>query len=117
MTTTSCEVNCATPEELISFSENGKESPSKESNKVQLKKRLRLIDAVGIMIGIIVGSGIFISPKGVLMYAGSPGLGIIVWILSGLLSTIGALCYAELGMLFLKISHYQLLNNSVPSFN
>lgn len=97
MTLTPSEPNCATPEELLSFSGNGKESPGKESDRVQLKKRLRLIDAIGIMVGIIVGSGIFISPKGVLIYAGSPGLGIIVWILSGLLSTIGALCYAELG--------------------
>ncbi|KAL6990411.1 hypothetical protein U1Q18_046375 [Sarracenia purpurea var. burkii] len=100
--TTPTEAISSTPEELLSFSENGKQSPaSSENDKVQFKKRLRLIDAIGIMVGIIVGSGIFISPKGVLLHAGSAGLGIIVWILSGVLSTIGALCYAELGELFL----------------
>ena len=42
-----------------------------------------------IIIGIIVGSGIFISPKGVLLYAGSVGLACLIWLLSGLLSFIG----------------------------
>lgn len=90
----------------FSLTENGREN---SNNKVHLKKELNLIDAIGIIIGIIIGSGIFISPKGVLKYAGSTGFGIIVWILSGILSTIGALCYAELGI-FVSNNYFKLFH-------
>ena len=63
----------------------------------RLKEQLGLLDAISIIVGIIIGSGIFVTPKGVLLYAGSPGMSMIVWTLSGLLSMVGALCYTELG--------------------
>ena len=65
--------------------------------EVKLEKRLGLLNGCGIIIGNIVGSGIFISPTGVLISSGSIGMSLAMWIVCGLYSILGALCYAELG--------------------
>jgi amino acid transporter len=58
--------------------------------------RLGLWDAVSIIIGIVVGTAIFRSPS--LVFANSPGpaVAIVLWLIGGVLSWCGAVCYAEL---------------------
>jgi amino acid transporter len=57
---------------------------------------LGLWDAISIIIGIVVGAGIYETAPFVLSSAGSSGAALTLWCLGGLLSLIGALCYAEL---------------------
>ncbi|XP_049759935.1 b(0,+)-type amino acid transporter 1-like [Elephas maximus indicus] len=66
---------------------------------LKLRREIDLWSAVSLIAGCMIGSGIFMSPQGVLVYMGSPGASLVVWAACGLMATLGALCYAELGAL------------------
>jgi basic amino acid/polyamine antiporter, APA family len=57
---------------------------------------LSVRDAVAITVGIVVGAGIFRAPSLVAGSAGSEGAVMLLWLAGGLVSLVGALCYAEL---------------------
>ncbi|XP_022528858.2 b(0,+)-type amino acid transporter 1 isoform X4 [Astyanax mexicanus] len=65
--------------------------------KLQLKSHVGLMGGVSLVVGIMIGSGIFISPQTVLLKIGSPGAGLVIWACCGLLTVLASLSYAELG--------------------
>jgi APA family basic amino acid/polyamine antiporter len=57
---------------------------------------LRVVDAVALVVGIVVGAGIFRTPSLVASNLGSEGAVILAWFAGGVISLLGAMCYAEL---------------------
>lgn len=108
----------------------GREDPQKgkRGNKVSSKnqntavsnegsgfrREIGLFGGVSIIGGIMIGSGIFYLGSYVLQRSGmSMGLSLIVWILGGLISLMGGLCYAELGASMPKAGgNYVYLNEA-----
>src|SRR5579864_9191086 len=63
----------------------------------ELPRRLGLIDATLIVVGIVIGSGIFLLPNLIARNLPTAPAIFAVWIVAGILSYFGALAYAELG--------------------
>jgi amino acid transporter len=61
-----------------------------------IEAKLGLHDAVSIIVGIIIGVGIFETPPRVFAQVPHPAIAILVWVLGGVLALIGALCFAEM---------------------
>src|SRR5712692_2658816 len=68
-----------------------------ESTRPELARDLRLSHALAVVVGTIIGSGIFLVPAEMIQAAGSAKLVYLAWLVGGLLSFFGALTYAELG--------------------
>lgn len=63
----------------------------------ELRRTLSLRDLIFIVVGTVIGSGIFLTPGAVVRSAGSGGMALAVWAVGGVLSLLGALTFAELG--------------------
>ncbi len=58
---------------------------------------LSVLDGVAMIVGVVIGVGIFKTPSLVAANVGSEAAFIGVWVLGGVITLVGALCYAELG--------------------
>lgn len=78
--------------------DDSKKDAAPDGDKLKLKRKITLLNGTALVIGTIIGSGIFVSPKGVLENAGNSihwSLGI--WAFCGIFSMMGSLCFSELG--------------------
>ncbi len=67
-----------------------------------LSRGLGFRESIAIVVGTIIGTGIFLKTAIMSQTVGSPGVVLLAWMVAGLLSLAGALTYAELGSLYPK---------------
>lgn len=75
-------------------------SASEEASSAALgapRSSLSVLDGVAVLVGVVIGIGIFGFPPLVAQHAETPLLYMAMWVLGGLIMLVGALCYAELG--------------------
>ncbi len=69
---------------------------------VEFVKALSRLDATALVVGSMIGSGIFIVSADIVRQVGSPGMLLLVWGVAGLVTLMGALTYGELAAMFPK---------------
>lgn len=79
---------------------NFDQQPAAADVNAEPQPLLRRIDAIAIIVGIVIGAGIFKTPSLVASLTGDPGWMVAVWVLGAVISLAGALCYAELATTF-----------------
>ena len=80
------------------------------TEEVRLKRQLGLLHGVSIVAGLVIGVGIFVSPGGVILHTGSAGLSLVMWVVGGILSLLGSLTFAEIGLVIPQFgAHYAYL--------
>src|SRR5262245_29876443 len=68
-------------------------------NMNELRRDLTLVHGIAIVVGITIGTGIFLKSAPMAQAVGSPMLVMAAWAVAGLVAVLGALCFAELGTL------------------
>ncbi|MEG0372195.1 MAG: amino acid permease [Clostridium sp.] len=77
----------------------------------KLKSELGLFQAMAIVVGMVIGSGIFFKPSIVFQNAGSPVLGIAAWVVGGIIAIAAGLTIAEIASIIPKVGGlYAYLN-------
>ena len=66
---------------------------------VQLDRTVGIFGGISLIIGAMIGSGIFASAAAVSKFSGSVGMSLVIWAASGTLAMFGGLCYVELGLM------------------
>src|SRR5713226_9604583 len=71
-----------------------------QSERVEFVRAISRLDATALVVGSMIGSGIFIVSADILRQVGTPGVLLFVWLLSGVVTLLGALTYGELAAMF-----------------
>ncbi|HLT35914.1 MAG TPA: amino acid permease [Enhygromyxa sp.] len=88
-------------------------SRAPEAAEQPLRRELSMLDATAVVIGAIVGVGIFFTPSRVAELAGSGSLALWTWAIGGVIALLGALTFAELGVLVPRAGgQYELLRDA-----
>jgi APA family basic amino acid/polyamine antiporter len=73
-----------------------------QAQPVEFVKAITRLDATALVVGSMIGSGIFIVSADILRQVHSPGLLLVVWLFSGVVTLFGAITYGELAAMFPK---------------
>jgi APA family basic amino acid/polyamine antiporter len=99
----------------ITFLENMRDTD--QANGEELTRVLGPVDATCVVVGAIIGVGIFFTPSRIAQLAGSGNLALLAWTIGGAIALLGALTFAELGGRYPRTgAQYDILRDAYGPF-
>ena len=93
---------------------------SKGDNRDLMKKNITLTRGISLVVGGIIGTGIFITPNYITQSVGAPAPSILMWGVGGLIAAAGGMSFCELGTMFpvsgAEIAYIKRIYGPVPAF-
>src|SRR5437763_15790127 len=87
---------------------------------LQPRRDLTLTHATSLVVGITIGTGIFLKSAAMAQAVGTPALVLAAWVAAGVVAMLGALCFAELGALLAAagraFGYMRVAGAEVPGF-
>lgn len=72
----------------VEVNDHEAEKNTENGDEIKLEAKMSLLNGVTVIVGSIIGSGIFVSPTGVIMHTGSVNMALVVWTASGIFSMV-----------------------------
>ncbi|MGP6139548.1 MULTISPECIES: APC family permease [unclassified Jeotgalibaca] len=69
-------------------------------NEPHLNKNISSLTALTVLVGTVIGAGVFFKPTAVYSASGAPGVGLLAWLVAGFITITGGLTVAEIGTIF-----------------
>ena len=82
----------------LSLSKMGSKVDLQENDVQEMEKTVGLVGGISLIVGTMIGSGIFASASAVAENSVSVGVTLIVWVGCGIVAMMASLCYIELGV-------------------
>lgn len=89
----------STKKKILKYNDSISDTHTDIKDKFQIKKQIGLLGATSVVTGVIIGSGIFMTPGAILDNVGSVGASLCVWLGCGIFALLTTLSYMELGLI------------------
>ena len=89
-------------------------------NRDKMKKNITVVRGIALVVGTVIGTGIFITPNSITRKVNAPATSILVWLAGGVMAAIGGLVFCELGTMIpvsgAEVAYLRKIYGPLPGF-
>ena len=96
------------------------EVPFNFDSRDKMKKNITVLRGIALVVGTVIGTGIFITPNSITRRVGAPATSILIWLAGGVIAAVGGLVFCELGTMIpvsgAEVAYLRKMYGPLPGF-